>query len=52
MENIIHLWHAKNNKLKPTAMDKKHNALIMLRNSMMAGFSQSGDKGNSIVDSM
>ncbi len=33
-------------------MDKKHNALILLANSMMSGFPQSGNKRNSIVDSM
>jgi len=33
-------------------MDVKHNILIMLANRMMAGFSQSGNKGNGIVDSV
>jgi len=33
-------------------MDKKHNALIMLVNSMMMGYRQSGNKCNGIVDSV
>ena|GEM_PF-3758898 len=52
MKNIIHLCHAKHNKLKHTAMGKKHNALIMLGNRMMTGYPQIGNKCNGVKGSM
>ncbi len=52
MKNVIHLCHAKHNKLNHTAMDTKHNALIMLGNRMMSGYGQRGDKCNGIEGSV
>jgi len=51
MKNVIHLCHAKHNKLNHTDMDTKHNTLIMLGNRMMTGYPQSGNKCNGVEDS-
>jgi len=51
-ETEIHWPHAKRDKLKNTIKGKRHETLIMWINRIMPGLPQSGNKCNSIVDSM